>query len=395
MEISDLILWCARVQSDALEENSLDNFDWARFLQQLHYHRIFPVVIPALNKSNSAFFPEFVTESLLKSSNLDKRKILRLNFECSRVMKALSEQGVRAIFYKGITLSHLAYSSPFLRTFDDLDILVCEADYLKPQKILSQYGYISPDFPTLSREGADNFRHYAGEYSLVNPKGTICLDIHSRLLGGGSIGFSKQFGHVWERAVEIDCSTGKTLTLCVEDLLLYLCLNGLKDGWESLRTVCDIDRLIRNSHEMNWTLVLSEAKRLKLERSFRLALLISIELLQTPIPSLVSECLDEDSLAVSLKNRVCRQIRGQIDEGQKFSPVRNFILICQALDDWQDQLRYLRGIPIRFYRLLTTVNYRDSEVVKLPRLLHFLYYPIRIFRVLIQYQLDVIKIIFK
>ncbi len=395
MEISDLILYCINYQTKPLTEKQVQGIEWANFLKQVHYHRVFPLVENSLSQLGLHYFPKPVVAVLEESSNSNRRKLLRLNFEVSKIRKFLSEHEIQAIFYKGPTLAQLAYNSPYLRAFDDLDILVHKEDYLKPKTILAPCGYVSPDFPTMSVEQADSFRHYAGEYSLVNPKGTICLDIHSRLLGGGSIGFSKQFDHVWERVVETQCAAGTVLTLSPEDLLLYLCLNGLKDGWESLRAICDIDRLIRNSEDIDWNFILEEAKELRLERALRLGLLISVSFLRTPLPSGLSIFLEQDPFAASLNDRVCKQIRSQIDHAHKPGPARNFILIFQTLDNWQDKLNYLRGIPTRFYRLLTTVNYRDSEVIKLPKQLHYLYYPIRVARVLLQYQLDIVKIIFK
>ena len=81
-----------------------------------------------------------------------------MTFELLRILDILQQNAVSALPYKGPLLALIAYGDSTLRSFDDLDILVTDADYFKTKTILQQHGYITPPYVALSDEDEDRFR---------------------------------------------------------------------------------------------------------------------------------------------------------------------------------------------------------------------------------------------
>jgi len=396
IEISELLLRC--LQAEYLIEKAPDNeellvkIDWLRFLEQVSYHRLVPVVYESLGKFPEGFFPDEIIESLRQYNLNNKRRVLRLSFELLKLARLLEKHNIPAIFFKGPVLSHVAYGSLEQRMFDDLDVLVKERDYLKPKELLVKEGYLPLDYPTLSVEESDRFRYYAGEYTLTQPNGVVCLDIHSQLLGGGILGLSKSFSTVWERLIYTKISNQELPTLCLEDQLIYLSLNGLKEGWVSLKSVCDIDRLVRN-YIFDWDLVSERARAEEANRALCVGLLISSKLLNTPLPTQAEFLLVDEKQARDVANYACSLIIQQIDRGTKRSSTATFKIVWATLQSWKDRKFYLLGVPKRVLSLMLAVNSYDMEFINLPKYLHFLYYPVRVLRVFNSYGLRVFQIL--
>lgn len=395
---SDLLLWSLSTAESGNKLPShicLNKFDWVYFLQQVHYHRVSLPVEEKLKTLECSEVPKFVFDSLSQSFSMNQRKAILLQFEMLKIAKILKDEGISALFFKGATLSQLAYGSISKRTFDDIDLWVLNHDYTKVREVLLKRGYLSLDYPTLSLEDADRFRHYAGEYTLLHPSREVCLDIHSRLLGGANLGFVKTFDDSWERAITLSLSGCEIKTLCPEDLLVYLSLNGLKDGWQSLRTICDIDRLVRSFPNLNWDLIRSSTHQSQSDRALNIGLILANKLFNTPIPfSLVDEFGDLRQVEKTVEY-ICTLLFKQIDEKLKRHPTSSFKIVWSASNNWSDRWRFLVNIPIRFWKLSTAINSHDLTVAKLPRYLSFLYYPIRVLRVAKSYGFSILEILLK
>src|ERR1039458_1779018 len=67
------------------------------------------------------------------------------------------------------------------------------------------------------------------------------------------------------RRVFTDVAGRQTPAFCPEDLLAYLCVNGAKNGWNSLAGICDLDRLI-DVCRLDWGAILSRAARRRMSR---------------------------------------------------------------------------------------------------------------------------------
>ena len=395
---SELLFWCLSIQTrpESLNYLDFDDFDWVYFLRQVHYHRVSLLVESKLRSLGDSVVPKFVFDALSQSISKSKRRLILLQFGMLNIAEILKNENIPAIFFKGPTLSKLVYGSFNQRIFDDLDFWVHEKDYIRVREVFIQRGYLSLDYPTLSVEEANRFRHYAGEYTLVHPNGEICLDVHSRLLGGANLGFVKNFDKAWDRTISLSVSNREVTTLCPEDLLIYLSLNGLKDGWQSLRAICDIDRLIRNFPEIDWDSIIRETRKSRSSRALHISLLLANKLLETPLPPLgIASSLSNASKAEQITDYIYNLLISQIDNKSERNPISSFRIVWSASNHWSDRISFLLHIPVRFWRLLTAINSHDTTIAVLPKFVLFLYYPIRIVRVVKSHGFSILEILLK
>jgi Uncharacterised nucleotidyltransferase len=318
-----------------------------------------------------------------------------MTFELFRILDILKQHNITAISYKGSILALVAHGDLTLRSFNNLDILIKEEDYFKPIEILAKEGYQPLSYLTFQSEGENKLRHYYGEYTIFRGTGSVCIDIHRRCLGDGNLTLYPDLSHIWERLVPITIAGQEILTFCHTDLLMYLCMNEFKDGWDNLRGLCDISALIRRQPDINWQLLYSEAEILRISRILYLTLLLVDKLLEAPIPKWLLENARSDKGAEWISNRLYNLFMRELETMNKRSPIDSIILKWVGLRYWKERRKYVFGSLERIFKLSFAINYRDIEFIHLPKYLHFLSYVIRPFRLILDYKQNLIKYMFK
>lgn len=320
---------------------------------------------------------------------------LRMIFEFNRLNHILRNLQIDVINFKGICLSQLAYNSLYSRNFSDIDILVRDCQYINIKKILTEHGYYVPHYlPLNSDKENDEFSIFFGEYTALYPKGYISIDVHRQILGPGHLTFPLASDRFWERRIKMSIGGQEVWTLSPSDSLLYLCMNGLKDDWQSLRTVCDISELIKNHPDLCWSDLFQEANRLKVVRPFILGILISRYLLSTPIPSDFLSRFEKDIAVSSVAKRACTRLKLSLDGNTRSYFLEILWMKWVVLNEKGARKRYVSGVLGRIWRLSFSINHRDIEDIKLPSSLNFLYYFIRVFRIF-RNPSDALKLIFR
>ena len=319
-----------------------------------------------------------------------------MTFELCRVLDILDQHNILALPYKGPILGLIAYGDPALRSFDDLDLLLPEADYFKPKHVLKNYGYVTPPYIALSEKNEDRFRQYFGEYPMVREKGNICLDIHRRCLGNGDLTFTGDLPQLWNRLITIEFAGRKIQTFSHSDLLIYLTMNGFKDGWEILRPVCDLAGVLhRQAEHLEWDYILTETRKLKIDRIFGLGLLLAHQLLQAEIPEEILYQIKHDRSTTWLADRLHRCFRQELETLKSRNPIEALILKWVGLKYGSSRRKYVLGTIERIIKFSLAINYRDTDIIRLPKPLHFLYYLIRPLRILSHYRQNVFKFLVK
>ena len=67
------------------------------------------------------------------------------------------------------------------------------------------------------------------------------------------------------------------LALAPEDSLLILCVHANKHQWSRLGWICDIAEMLRSHPDLNWPVVMEQARMLRSERMLLLGLLLARE----------------------------------------------------------------------------------------------------------------------
>jgi Uncharacterised nucleotidyltransferase len=381
-------------KTDHTTNHEFKNINWAEVVEIAQKSQVFPF-LNSLVVEKELMSSKEIKLYFEKSRASGQLMTLRMIFEFNRLNNILRDLKVDVINFKGICLSETAYNSLYSRHFSDIDILVRDQHYINIKQILKEHGYYVPQYlPLNSSQENDDFSFFFGEYTALYPKGNISIDVHRQILGPGHLTFPLPSDRFWERRIKISIGGQEVWTLCPSDNLLYLCMNGLKDDWQSLRTVCDISELIKNHPDFCWDKLFQEAIELKIARPFMLGILIARYLLSTPIPEDFLSSLEKNVRVTSVARKACTRLKMSLDGDTQSHFLEILWMKWVVLNEKGSRRRYLSGILSRIWRLSFSINYRDIENVKLPSSLRFLYYFIRIFRIF-RNPFNALKLIFR
>jgi hypothetical protein len=307
--------------------------------------------------------------------------------ELRRIMHLLRENHIEALAFKGPTLAQMAYGDITLRQFGDLDILVDEKQLYHAAQLIVEQNYEPMDSIKFLKNEAK--LHVEKNYEFYSRKNGIKVEIHWRLINSS---FLKKFKNydVFTASEEIKINKISIPTLDTKILLLYLCNHGASHMWERLEWISDIDRLI-NSEEAswNWNEIMELASTLQSKTTLLLGLGLSRELFNTNLPSNICTQLDSTQIS-SLVTFILNTFSSDLLTKDHTSHEKN-LKIFQFHLALQDSL----STKINFiFQTLLTYSSGDVMMVNLPRSLFFLYYPLRIVRIINKYTLSPLKSLF-
>ncbi len=335
--------------------------------------------------------------AVIKQQQLHKRQVLKMTYELIRVMNVIAQSHISAVPFKGGILSQKIYGDLYHRSFDDIDIIVNDDDFLACRKLLIDQGYIPAGYEHLSVEKAERFSVFLGECTLVHPRSKVCIDLHGCWLGNGKLTLSTDLSVFTSRLESVQIASSSFDTLSREDTIIFLCLSGLKDSWTSLKTVCDLTVLINTSSDLDWDFIHVEIQNMKVERIVYSGLLLAYSLMKASVPRNVVNIAMSDKKAAWISRRVSQRIIDRVDG--KYSWSNEIFLNCFlkwiSIKYWQERVFYIKGIFRRLACLAFSINSHDMKFLNLHRKLYFLYFFVRPFRLIFDYKSSILKILFK
>jgi hypothetical protein len=292
--------------------------------------------------------PEFAAAAHASAQNS-----LRHTAALFRVLDALAP--IECLVFKGPILAWGFYESPGLRSMSDLDMLIRKSDIPRATAALAAIGFSS----TL---GTADPAFYRSEMPFSHPDG-IHVDLH---WGLGPMHMERWFDldRVWQRSVEVSVAGRPVRTLGPVDHIRFLTMHAAKHGFESLRDLADIARVLEKS-DIDWSAVFAEARETGSMRPLVVALRLTSELLGAPIPEVQNGPPYDALVARSRANLLSDDPR----------PLGNYSLLARTTD----KLRILLG--------LLQPTTLEHQLINLPRLLHLTYYLIRPLRLAHKYTL--------
>lgn len=279
-----IVFLCSRSQFDDDLAQGLgllgNSIDWTYLVALASRHGLLYLVAHNLNR----VVPDVVTGDCLEKLQQDCHSINRqLSTELSQITSLLCAHGIKSISYKGPTLSAMLCDNRPLRVSRDLDLLVRPRDYKKLRALLVSSGY-----------EVDYNGWYKSHFS--HPTIPSNLDVHRNVVPR-RYRFILNFDDLWNRHTTFERSSETSVpTLCVEDLLLILCLDLVKDVAQpsQLRLVkfVDIKELVCARHDLNWDTFIRTARALKLNRVVSFALRATDHLYGIPLSAEVRREID-------------------------------------------------------------------------------------------------------
>ncbi len=210
----------------------------------------------------------------------DARRSLAMTAELLRLLDVLAAAGVRALPYKGPALGVAAYGDPALRPYNDLDLLVAEAEIDRGSAALAAAGY-APEHDLAGRHDA-LFRRVDGDYPFVGSATGTRVEVHARA-SSRRFGVALEADALLARAGTVRLAGRDVPAAAPADLGVILCVHGAKHRWERLEWVTALAELLRRGSLDADALVL-RATDAGGRRAALLGLLLARTLLDAPLP---------------------------------------------------------------------------------------------------------------
>lgn len=222
--------------------------------------------------------------------------------EMEDILARLNRAGVRCMILKGVLLAERLYADPGARRSGDIDLLVEAHELDRALEIMTGAGYTRTNDEALERAGLGDYV-YNIKLDKATPHSFFYIELHNHFTSrrGKYIDMSE----VWARSRQV--AFGKTVVydLSPLDLLIFLSMHSAYHGFETLRHVLDIARLLEVEGDLiDWPGFISLVKQYRTTARAFSALYYAVILLAAPVPGWV---LDELLPPPFLHRRLLRE----------------------------------------------------------------------------------------
>jgi hypothetical protein len=347
-------------------------------------------VMPLLYFHLNTLCPDAIPPATLEewSSNFQANALnnLLLTSELVKLLHLFQEKEIRAIPFKGPVLTASVYKNLTLRQFCDLDILVSEQDFFKARDLLLSQGYCS-------------WHELEWQQSFIDQRHRVHIDLHQGITPW-YFPCPLNFTELWQRLESVSLAGTTVVNLSPEDLLMILCVQLGRDFWvkrEQLIKICDITELIQARPTLNWEHVIEQVNQLGCRRMLFLGLSLARQLWNVALPQDILLQIEADLGVRALASQSCDRlfqsahISPEVLENSLTVLGENIIFNFQIRERFFDKLLYV----LYLFQVAVTPNERDLEFVQLPSHLSFLYYPLKLLRLVSKYGLKLLQKILK
>lgn len=333
----------------------LERVDWNRLARLAGTNRLMPALAEA-SETYSSTFPKSLSEMLRRR----KQRLATLNLgkgaTLVKVCRAFRDAEIDFLAYKGCLLAEQFYGGVGNRQFVDIDLLVRENDLQKAVQCLKGLGF-EGDIPD------DNqwrpFIDWECEFDWVDPASNIHLELHWRVLPrrhNTPLSTSMLFEETQNYRFggeEIPVMSTENLLLCLADH------HGDKHHWARLFWVLDIVRIIEGDSPIDWSSLLSKARRLGCLRRLLLALDLAARLSSRPLPGPCQSAIAQDRWVTWLSERVISAYEaGSPPDIEKRAVLPTLLYGCVLRERLWERVQFLlykalapRGVDILAYPL--------------------------------------------
>ena len=364
-----LLLSCAGTKPDGHCGFDTD-IDWRCFAALVEHHGMGPHVHQILDACREVPAP-----ALLELRQLHQRASeynLLLTARMLQVVEAFAQAGIPVVTLKGPALAQQLYGDPGMRDSLDLDLLVPSRRVEAAARLLQEHGYVLESelgwlgVRDLARRSTElTFRHASGTavdlHWAIAPADYPCRIPESRL---------------WASVNSVSIAGRRVPVLGKECLLVYLCVHGTTHCWTKLRWLCDVAMVV-SSVEIDWDQVDVIAVEGDASRALSLALILVRDLLGVELPANASRRVRDEDRIAPFAARVADRLRAPAPAPQPTAVERTIFNARLAMNGWL-RARHLAA-------LMKAPTDADALLVKLPRQLLFLYYPLRVARLAARY----------
>lgn len=191
--------------------------------------------------------------------------------------RRIGEEGIEAVWLKGMATAHAAYPDPDIRPMTDADLLVREDELTRLVALLTGRGFTFRTVAGMPRWGMISDASFR---PLVSDDGTVNLDIHIRP-DDFPVHRALDAEAVFAASRVIDADGVRLRVPCDDHLVLLAFANAARDKFTagSLKSVLDvIVMLSRSGARPDWSALAALARRAGWLRAFRACILLLLNL---------------------------------------------------------------------------------------------------------------------
>ena len=342
-----LLLLCALGfldTEDIKEISSIANnsLDWKYLIETAYSHKLQYLLYRSLKK----VCPESVPNEDLQKLELDyaanAKDSLLITAKLLSILRLLEKNDILALPFKGPVLAETVYGDYAARQFGDLDILIHRKNILKAINIFEDHGFKKEI--DLNQEQIAAYSTKKNSIGLISSISGLAVDLHWEM--SGSYSYYPFILNSMEPDLVHGTLLGKTVLLpSKEDLLTYLCLNGTKDCWEDLESLCSLGCLVQSTKELDWMKVKGLARKMRCERILSLSLFMIKDLFDIELSEDAKELLKKDASLPSLASTVYDNLFNKSAELSVFKEKPKFSMFhFKVRDRWSEKFRYGKQI---------------------------------------------------
>ncbi|MEM7500475.1 MAG: nucleotidyltransferase family protein [Pseudomonadota bacterium] len=376
-----LVLLCARTgvpeDESRLVQLANSGLDWSLVFEFAVRHGLASLVHQNLERCCAAAVPQDVSAAFRANARQSLARSLYLVAELHRVTGFLDAAQLRYVALKGPVLAQLAYGDPALRESGDLDIAVHGDDFGDARDVLSASGY----------EDCSDSRQrerIVPRYSIfVHAESDVVVDLQ-QAFEAAHFSYPLTDPTLWDRTVKRAVGGRPVASFSDDDLLILLCVHGMKDGWTLLKWVCDLAQLVRARAGSDWDALLARAEELHARKRLLFGLCLANTVFDAPVPERLLAPI-ENSKALSF---AIDEISGQLVGDEETTTLGNRVKLFLRTDDTlADQAKRVLVYLGAYARVIFSPTGSDQQAVSLPKPLAFGYYIVRPVRLLLKYAL--------
>lgn len=296
--------------------------NWENLLESATQNGVLPLFNRALERQDVAT-PAFFTTAMQQCvADVDGFAAL-----LEELLTKFSEQHIDVIPLKGPPLAERLYENASMRMCNDLDLLVRTKDYSRTEALLLSLGF------NASSEIDDYHRRFA--------RNGLPVELHFSIASPRYFPFD--LSGVWYRASSGKFRSSPMRVISDEDLILFLCLHGIKHGFSRIIWILDVARALNTAHSYNYEELATNAQR----RGQAPWLLVGCEVVREMFPQYLPPELDAVIAKSPRQAERARQIAAQLfAEGLEVindHKLRSFYLQMErsACRRWRCRLSFL------------------------------------------------------
>jgi putative nucleotidyltransferase-like protein len=265
------------------------SIDWTALLATAEAESVAPALGFMLKKAPPSSVPPAVATRLDRVLAEGTAGQLLLGAELGRLLKVFKREAIAVMPLKGPALAERFYRHPTLRPCTDLDLLIRPDSVLQVDELLRLLGFRRFD-------DAHTFAFDVAYDRAVVYETTagVRVDLHWGLLSDPRYAWNEsEADGIWQRAMPTRVGGEEALTLCPEDLLLYLTVHvAVHHALVGLLWLYDLYLLLeREAETLDWTALEQRAGRWRVRSALYFGLREVQQVFGTQVPAPVMAAL--------------------------------------------------------------------------------------------------------